>query len=353
MIYVNARFLTQDLTGVQRFAQEICLALSKIRYDVIFVSPPNIIHHDIASQLNVQVVGKKSGHFWEQLELPAFLRKKKSPLLINLCNTAPIFYRNKIVTHHDIIYKRYPQSYSAKFRFVYNNLVPLMLRHSKALITVSEFSKKEISQAFDYPLNNIYVIYNAVSEQFKPAAPVSNTERPYLLAVSSPNYHKNFHGLIAAFSKMANSQDVTLKIIGAANKNFADVGFSTKEAAANDNIQFLGRVSDQQLVELYSHARAFVFPSLYEGFGIPPLEAQACGCAVVSSNRASLPEVLLQSALYFEPENIPEMQQALERIIQDEALRQTLIAEGFENVKRFDWMRSAAALSEIMTRAMQ
>ncbi|MVZ11248.1 glycosyltransferase, partial [Enterobacteriaceae bacterium 8376wG6] len=128
--------------------------------------------------------------------------------------------------------------------------------------------------------------------------PVSDTERPYLLAVSSPNYHKNFHGLIAAFSKMANSQDVTLKIIGAANKNFADVGFSTKEAAANDNIQFLGRVSDQQLVELYSHARAFVFPSLYEGFGIPPLEAQACGCAVVSSNRASLPEVLLQSALY-------------------------------------------------------
>ncbi|TFZ75496.1 glycosyltransferase family 4 protein, partial [Serratia marcescens] len=198
----------------------------------------------------------------------------------------------------------------------------------------------------------IYVIYNAVSEQFKPAAPVSDTERPYLLAVSSPNYHKNFHGLIAAFSKMANSQDVTLKIIGAANKNFADVGFSTKEGAANDNIQFLGRVSDQQLVELYSHARAFVFPSLYEGFGIPPLEAQACGCAVVSSNRASLPEVLLQSALYFEPENIPEMQQALERIIQDEALRQTLIAEGFENVKRFDWMRSAAALSEIMTRAM-
>ncbi|WP_320769047.1 glycosyltransferase [Serratia marcescens] len=85
---------------------------------------------------------------------------------------------------------------------------------------------------------------------------------------------------------------------------------------------------------------------------MPPLEAQACGCAVVSSNRASLPEVLLQSALYFEPENIPEMQQALERIIQDEALRQTLIAEGFENVKRFDWMRSAAALSEIMTRAM-
>ncbi|MGQ6653073.1 glycosyltransferase family 4 protein, partial [Serratia sp. IR-2025] len=83
MIYVNARFLTQDLTGVQRFAQEICLALSKIRHDIVFVSPPNIIHHDIASQLNVQVVGKKSGHFWEQVELPAFLKKNKSPLLIN------------------------------------------------------------------------------------------------------------------------------------------------------------------------------------------------------------------------------------------------------------------------------
>ena len=146
---------------------------------------------------------------------------------------------------------------------------------------------------------------------------------------------------------------MTLKIIGAANKNFADVGFSTEGTATNDNIQFLGRVSDQQLVELYSHARAFVFPSLYEGFGIPPLEAQACGCAVVASNRASLPEVLSKSALYFDPENILEMKQALERIMQDEALRQILIAEGFTNVKRFDWMRSAAALSEIMTRSMQ
>jgi glycosyltransferase involved in cell wall biosynthesis len=352
MIYVNARFLTQDLTGVQRFAQEISLALSKIRDDVVFLSPENIIHAEVASQLNVKIIGNKSGHLWEQLELPSFLRKQGSPLLINLCNTAPVFYSNKFVTHHDVIYKHYPQSYSAKFRFVYNNFVPLMLRSSKALLTVSEFSKKELHAAFNYPLNNIHVINNAVASQFQPESLEPSEERPYLLAVSSPNYHKNFHGLVSAFTQMRNNQEVVLKIIGSANKNFAGVNFSP-DAMQADNIQFVGRVSDESLIELYSNARAFVFPSLYEGFGIPPLEAQACGCAVVSSNKASLPEVLADSVLYFDPENIPEMKHALELIVQDDALRQSLITKGFENVRRFDWMRSAENLNKIIMRAAQ
>lgn len=352
MIYVNARFLTQDLTGVQRFAQEISLALSEVRDDIVFLSPKNIIHADVASKLNVKTIGNKSGHLWEQLELPSFLRKQGNPLLINLCNTAPVFYSNKFVTHHDVIYKRYPQSYSAKFRFVYNNFVPLMLRSSKALLTVSEFSKKELHAAFGYPLNNIHVINNAVTSQFQSAPRKANDDKPYLLAVSSPNYHKNFHGLVTAFSKMENNQEVVLKIIGSANKNFAGVNFSP-DAMQADNIQFVGRVSDEVLIELYSNATAFVFPSLYEGFGIPPLEAQACGCAVVSSNRASLPEVLADSVLYFDPENIAEMTQTLDRIVQDDALRQSLIEKGSENVKRFDWMRSAEDLNKIIMRAAQ
>ncbi|MBB1580543.1 glycosyltransferase family 1 protein [Serratia sp. OS31] len=352
MIYVNARFLTQDLTGVQRFAQEISLALSNIRNDVVFISPKNIIHTDIASKLNVQIIGERSGHLWEQLELPAFLRKQGNPLLINLCNTAPVFYSNKFVTHHDVIYKRYPQSYSAKFRFVYNNIFPLMLRSSKALLTVSEFSKKELYAAFNYPLNNIHVINNAVAGKFRAEPQVTSDEKPYLLAVSSPNYHKNFHGLITAFSQMEGNKDVVLKIIGSANKNFAGVHFSP-EAMQAENIQFVGRVSDESLIKLYSNARAFVFPSLYEGFGIPPLEAQACGCAVVASNRASLPEVLADSVLYFDPENTLEMRQTLDRIMQDDVLRQTLVEKGFENVKRFDWGRSAEDLNKIIMRSTQ
>ncbi|HFK7185062.1 glycosyltransferase family 4 protein [Serratia odorifera] len=347
MIYVNARFLTQELTGVQRFAQEISLAIAQLRDDVVFVSPANILHQDIAARLNVQIVGTRQGHLWEQWDLPNYLRQQGNPLLINLCNTAPVSYKNKLVTHHDVIYKRYPQSFSAKFRLVYNALVPLMLKSSRGLLTVSEFSKKELHAVFDYPLENIHVIYNAVASQFQPSGDRHTQAKPYLLAVSSPNYHKNFHGLIAAFSRMKGADNIVLKIIGSANKNFSGVDFSQGSANA-ERIQFVGRVSDQELIALYSNAKAFVFPSLYEGFGIPPLEAQACGCAVISSNRASLPEVLAQSVIYFDPENTEEMTQTLERIVTDENLRQELVEAGYENVKRFDWAKSAQELNRII-----
>lgn len=345
MIYVNARFLTQDLTGVQRFAQEISLALSKVRDDVVFLSPKNIIHSDVASKLNVQIIGKKSGHLWEQLELPAFLSKQGRPLLLNLCNTAPIFYRNKIVTHHDVTYKRYPQSYSWKFRLLYNSFVPIMLRNSKVLLTVSEFSRKELHETYGYPLDDIHVIHNAAGSIFFPRKNEALANEPYLLAVSSPNNHKNFHGLITAFNHWENRDKVKLKIIGAANANFNNIVPSLVSA---ENVEFTGRVSDERLIELYSNALAFVFPSFYEGFGIPPLEAQACGCPVISSNKASLPEVLGNSALYFSPESTVDIAACITRITSDNVLRQQLIQSGFENIKRFSWTISANKINDLI-----
>ncbi|MEE4409334.1 MULTISPECIES: glycosyltransferase family 4 protein [unclassified Serratia (in: enterobacteria)] len=345
MIYVNARFLTQDVTGVQRFAQQICLALNALRTDVVFLSPKNIKHHDVAELLNVKIIGSSSGHRWEQKDLPAYLATQGKPLLLNLGNTAPIFYQNKIVTHHDVTYKRYPQSYSWKFRLLYNVFVPLMLRNSKMLLTVSEFSKKELHEAYGYPLDDIHVIYNAAGSIFCPKKNEALARDPYLLAVSSPNYHKNFHGLITAFNQWENRDKVKLKIIGAANANFNNV---TPSLAATENVEFTGRVSDEQLIELYSNALAFVFPSFYEGFGIPPLEAQACGCPVISSNSASLPEVLGDSALYFSPDNTNDIAACISRITSDDALRQQLIQSGFNNIKRFSWTLSASKINELI-----
>ena len=144
MLFVNARYLTQELTGVQRFAEQISLSLNDIRDDIIFLSPPGILRKDVAEQLQVKEIGSKSGHQWEQIELPRFLKNNDSGLLLNLGSTAPVFYNNQIVTHHDVTYKRYPESFSKKFRLFYGFLIPMMLKHSKKLLTVSEFSKKEI-----------------------------------------------------------------------------------------------------------------------------------------------------------------------------------------------------------------
>ncbi|MFS7161567.1 glycosyltransferase family 4 protein [Serratia proteamaculans] len=348
MIYINGRFLTQELTGVQRFAEEISIHLQKIRQDITILCPPSVCTSKISGLSNIEVIGRNSGHIWEQYDLPKYLRKKNGSLLINLSNTAPIFYKNKIVTHHDITYKKYPNSYSLKFRAVYNLIIPIILKSSKALITVSEFSKGEICSAYNYDVNKTYVIYNSTNSEFSPKEKDINRE-PYILAVSSPNFHKNFHGLISAFKNMPDENGVKLKIIGGWNKNFSNTKFGSMiKPGDSSKIEFLGRVSDVELINLYSNALAFIFPSFYEGFGIPPLEAQACGCPVASSNRASLPEVLSDSVLYFAPDNEMEIINSMKLLINNQGKRDELIHLGFSNVKRFSWSNSAEKLNDVI-----
>ncbi|BEM76851.1 glycosyl transferase family 1 [Serratia marcescens] len=345
MLYINARFLAQDLTGVQRFAEQISIALNEIRDDIIFLVPKDVKRNALLKKVRFEEVGERQGHLWEQLDLPAYLKKKGSPLLLNLCSTAPIFYRNQIVTHHDVTYRRYPESFSRKFRALYRILIPTMLRNSKKLITVSEFSRNEINEIYHCPKEKIAVVYNAVSGDFfrKPAA----QQEKYLLAVSSPNYHKNFHGMLEAFASLPKESGVSLKIIGKSATTFAAQDFS-KLINGSDDIQFMGRVDDKELIELYQNALAFVFPSFYEGFGIPPLEAQACGCPVIAAKAASMPEVLADSVVYFDPNNVSDMAAAMERIITDERLREALIAKGEQNVARFSWHHSAEKVDQIV-----
>lgn len=346
MLFVNARYLTQELTGVQRFAEQISLSLKDIRDDLIFLSPPGVLRKDIANKLQVKEIGSKSGHLWEQIDLPRYLKRNGSGLLLNLGSTAPIFYTNQIVTHHDVTYKRYPESFSKKFRIFYSVLIPMMLKNSRQLLTVSEFSKKEISEVYNHPNDKITIIYNAVSDDFKRKSG-SQDNKPYFLAVSSPNFHKNFHGMLKAFKLLGDKYDISLKIIGKASANFSTQDFSSL-AKDSDKVKFLGRVDDGEMIYLYQNALAFVFPSFYEGFGIPPLEAQSCGCPVLSSNMASMPEVLRDSAIYFDPYNEADIALAMERMILDNSLRTELVSKGYANVKRFSWNDSAAKVSQMV-----
>ncbi|HGM6755766.1 TPA: glycosyltransferase family 4 protein [Serratia marcescens] len=350
MLYINARFLTQDMTGVQRFAEQISRNLNAIRDDVVFLVPDEEYKIEVDPSFELKVIGKRNGHLWEQIDLPKYLKSIGSPPLLNLCSTAPLFYRNQIVTHHDITYKRYPESFSRKFRYIYNSIIPIMLKNCRKIITVSEFSKDEIAKAFHVEKEKISVVYNASSEKFKSID--SDRKEKYLLAVSSPNYHKNFHGMLKAFAMLDNKIDIKLKIIGRSADNFNKQMYANAENA-NSNIEFLGRVDDLELVKLYQNATAFVFPSFYEGFGIPPLEAQSCGCPVIASSSASIPEVLGESALYFDPYKIDEITNAMETIICNDSVREELIILGFENTRRFSWVKSAQAVDKIISQYLE
>lgn len=342
MIIINARFLSQPITGVQRYAIELSLELKKLHPALIFVAPQNILHEELADDLDVVRLGNFTGHLWEQIDLPRYANKHKA-LLINLCNTAPVMYKEKLVVLHDVAFERYPMNFSFLFRTFYKTFVPQIVRRSRYVVTDSHFSKKEISELYQVRPERITVIPCAVSSDFKPFKKV---EKDYVLAVSSISPHKNFRLLVLAFNKL-DLKNLELRIVGDVSKNFSDAEL-VSVINSNENIKLLGRISDKELVQMYSSALCFVYPSLYEGFGIPPLEAQASGCPCLVSTAASLPEVYGDSVLYCDPYSIDDITLKLLILVTDSALRQKLKMLGFDNVKRFSWSKSALDMIELI-----
>jgi glycosyltransferase involved in cell wall biosynthesis len=350
-VVINGRFLTQAITGVQRFAGEIATELAKIRHDLLIVAPKSALLPPDFGGIRVVQTGVLGGHAWEQLELPIFLRKLRGPLLLGLTSTGPVFYRPQVTTQFDITYVRHPESFSRRFRALYRTLVPRVVNHSSHILTISDFSRGELIDHFGVSPDSVSVVPCAVGDFFS-APRGTRTEAPsYFLAVSSPNAHKNFSRLLDAFSFVrAVHPDVELWIVGSQAPSFARQSFDPHSASG---VRFLGRVSDASLVDLYAGAVAFVFPSLYEGFGLPPLEAQSVGTPVIASNSSAMPEVLGSGGAFFvDPLDVGDIARALREVLLDEALRHRLVAAGLENVARYSWAGSAEVVSGVLDRVI-
>lgn len=347
-IIINARFVTQPITGVQRFAIEISRQLKRMMPEIKFVAPQNIIQRDIAEELQVESLGYFTSHVWEQMELPFYLKKKGNPLLVNLCNTAPLYYSNKVVCIHDLAFIINPDWFSKTFAGVYRFLIPRIAADARKVLTVSNFSKISIQSILKVPAEKIEVIYNAVSESFILNGNIiaGNKFGRYILAVSSIEPRKNLKNLIIGF-KQAKLTGVKLVIVGAGSKVFNDPDLK-ELVQKTDNIIFTGYISDQELVGVYKNALMFIYPSLYEGFGIPPLEAMHCGCPSIVSDTSSLPEVCADASIYVNPLNTGEIAEAILKLYQNEAIRNKLINKGLSRVKYFDWEVSAKKLVGIL-----
>lgn len=337
-VVVNARFLTQRITGVQRFAIEICKQLKKIDPSISFVAPNNVVNIDIADLLEVKMIGNKSGHLWEQYDLPRYLKSNGSPLLINLGNTAPLLYRNSIVTIYDLAFFHHKNWFSWWFSAFYNYLIPRVLRKSRHVFTDSNYVKNDISSTYSIKAEKITTLYGDCSNIFKSNDEVIPLKENIILAIGSLDPRKNLVGLVKAF--LRNNLDCKLVIVGSKNKVFAD--HQLDELVRNENnIEITGYLNDAELVELYKKAKLFVYPSFFEGFGIPPLEAQACGCPALVADTTSLPEVCDDSVIYCNPDDINDIADKMSLIITNKELQAELIMKGFENIKRFSWSDSA------------
>lgn len=345
---INARFLSQKITGVQRFAIEISRAIKKQNPSAVFVSPRGIIHTDLANELEAVTFGRFGGHVWEQFELPVFLKKNNYPLLLNLSNTAPLFYNRNIVTIHDLAFYHHPEWFSKSFSILYRFLLPRLAKKALHVITVSNYSKNDILSVFGLSTSKVSVVYNGVSEFLDSQNKLhkeTSFKKPYLLCVGSLDPRKNLSRLLIAFSKI--NYDVDLLVVGSKNKIFSNSNIESM--VANDSrVKLLGYVTDCQLRNLYAFATVFIYPSLFEGFGIPPIEAQSQGCPVMASNITSLPEVLGSSALLFDPYSVKDIENKMNILLSDEKMQSQFRTYGYKNVTKYNWTHSAKQILQLV-----
>jgi glycosyltransferase involved in cell wall biosynthesis len=345
---INGRFLTQSTTGVQRYAIELVSAIDRIigtggmKSDCLslrLLTPRGPKLKLNLRHIPVLEVGRFGGHLWEQLELPFYTR---GDLLLNLCNSGPLLQRNQVVTIHDAAIFATPSSFSRAFRAWYKFLLPHLGGIARRVITDSHHSKRELMRFCGLAEDRIEVIYLGSDQALRYAADNTVLDRndlagkPYIFAVSSQDERKNFSGLAEAI-ELLGTQDFKVVIAGGANPRV----FRTSEVDHVKHVKFLGYVNNNELRALYEHAACFVYPSLYEGFGLPPLEAMACGCPVIVSNATSLPEVCGEAALYCDPNNPSDIADKIQQLMRHPELGDELRARGFERAREFSWDKCA------------
>lgn len=347
MFVVNGRFLTQKPTGVHRYAFEICNQLSEMGID-FYVAVPKEINPDYKVSFKTVQCGSLNTHLWEQISLPKYLKQQGSPLLISLSGCGPLNYSNQIITIHDVSHERHPEWFSKNYCRFYGYMMPRIGKKAHAIITVSEFSKKEIEETLNLPSEKIYVIncsipsYHTI-EQENIERDGNSTER-YILSVSSMDPRKNFIRLVESFNKIED-KSVKLYIIGMQFKAF---NTPDMDKLIRENVILTGYLDDESLQTMYRNALFSIYPSLYEGFGIPPLESMSYGCPVIVSDIPALREINEDAVLYTNPLDVADMSSKIDLLIRDTELRDKLSKKGREQVKKYSWVKSAQQVLELI-----
>ena len=299
---VNCRFISQKTTGVQRFAHESCLnTLDILGSNVEFVCPRGKFKNELDSKLMIKEIGIFKGHLWEQIDLPLYCFFKKR-ILISFCGLPPIFFKNTIYTIHDIAHIRFPEFFNFIYRWVYKIVVKISYKRILSINTVSYFTRNEVIDFFGLRKINIlnnsvnYLLYNQKKDNPKVKILKEIKNKKYILVVGSLDPRKNLQNLIDAFIK-ENDDDYFLLVVGSENKVFKNKSPYIKDK----KIIFTGYLSDEDLYMCYKKAQCFFYPSLYEGFGIPPLEAIFYNTPIAISDIKVHKEIFGEYAFYFDP----------------------------------------------------
>lgn len=346
--YINGRFATQPISGVQRFAVELTGALQALEPGYQLLTPLG----GAGAWPSAREVGKRQGQAWEQLELP---RQADLGLLLNLGNTAPLLRRQQVIVIHDAGVFSTPEAYSLRFRLWYKFMQSFVIRLGVPVITVSEFSRKEILRHLPVKPAQVEVMPEGADHMQRIRADRSILARHgltpgrFVLAVGTLAAHKNLASL-GRLAQELSARNIPLVIAGGLG------GGAFRGASGAPLPQpalYIGRVSDEQLKALYERAGCFVFPSRYEGFGLPAVEAMACGCPVAAADIPALREACGTAAQFCDPATPDDLATCVLEILDNPERQAELRAAGLNHTAGMTWARAALVLHNILNRTLE
>jgi glycosyltransferase involved in cell wall biosynthesis len=323
-IILNGRFLSQRLTGVQRFSQECVRAIDELlcnpaevpealRQTQFILARPRGSRELPLRTVQSVVVGRAVGHAWEQWSLPRFVG---GDLLVNFSYSGPIGLRNQVITMHDASVAAYPSAYTWPYRVFHNFMVSHLSKRAKFVMTVSDFSRREISLRYGIPVHRIQVSPEGWEHALSRWSPIDFERRfqlkpfEFAVCVGGQTQTRNIRAVVDAFSSSRDCVQNLLIVTGSNQWVFAP---SSEDAKSSGGVIFLSNLTDGELAALYRFASFCIVPSVYEGFGLPAIESLANGCPVLAANAGALPEIFGPALTYFDPKTPDSLKSALSR----------------------------------------
>jgi glycosyltransferase involved in cell wall biosynthesis len=361
-VAVNTIFLQKDhLEGYGYFVQEIFsrLAVQNPEHEFYFIfDRPFDAQFIFAENVKPVLVTPKARHalsfkYWYDIKLPLALRSIKPDVLIqpygfcSLTTSIP-----QILVVHDLAFKHYPQFIAAHHLFYYRAFTKSFLNKAKRILTVSEFSKNDISKVYGLSPEKIDVVYSAAKNSFRPIDSEEQQKikdqfadgKEYFLFTGGIHPRKNLMNLLKAFSLFKKWQRSNMKLLVAGRLawQYDDILEKLKSYKYKDDVVLLNYLPEEDLANITASAYAMVFPSWFEGFGVPVLEAMQCGVPVITSNTSSLPEIGGDAALYADPADPESIAKHMLSLYKDESLRNKMKEEGVLQSRTFSWDKTAA-----------
>jgi glycosyltransferase involved in cell wall biosynthesis len=344
-IAINARYSSRRITGVERYAHEVtsCLLARNTEPRLLSLKPDR------------RVQGL-AGHIWEQFFLPQKL--KELDLLWSPANTGPLAVDRQVVVIHDLSAIEHPEWFKPSFALWYQFLLPRLVRRVRRVIVNSQFTKQRVLEVCRVPETQVVMIPGGVNrDHFRPRPPEEilrvckkyGISGDYLLTVGTIEERKNHASLFRAWEGIASRhKKLALVVAGDEGKVFRN----NQLPVPPQGVKLVGYVEDQDLPAIYSGAQALLFISLYEGFGLPILEAMSCGVPVIASHTSAIPEVVGDAGMFVELNAPEEIESRIEMLLADPAQRQGLIQKGLNRAREFSWTRTAEAIWQVLEQAI-